>query len=146
MRLRSARLGRNHETGREVAARVFTGRGLDMRNMSFALTTEQVLKGTKTVTRRLGWALLEPGERVQGVEKGQGLKKGEKVRRLRVIRARGVRLEALECMTADEAYGRRECAREGFPHLSPAEFVAMFCRANKCKPQTTVTRIEFEYV
>jgi hypothetical protein len=26
-----------------------------MRNISFALTTNQILEGTKTVTRRLGW-------------------------------------------------------------------------------------------
>ena len=47
-----------------------------MRLMSFALTTRQFLAHEKTVTRRLGWEFLKPGDRVCGVEKGMGLKKG----------------------------------------------------------------------
>ena len=43
------------------------------RNMSFMLTTEQVRNKTKTVTRRLGWWFLKPGEIVNAVEKGMGL-------------------------------------------------------------------------
>lgn len=53
-----------------------------MRNMSFALTTDQFLAGTKTVTRRLGWKFLKPGDRVMACEKCMGLRKGEKIRRL----------------------------------------------------------------
>lgn len=41
-----------------------------MRNMSFALTKRQVLERTKTVTRRLGWEKLRPGDLVRAVEKG----------------------------------------------------------------------------
>lgn len=32
-----------------------------MRNMSFSLTTAQIMEGTKTVTRRLGWLHLAVG-------------------------------------------------------------------------------------
>ena len=32
------------------------------RNMSFALTTDQVRKQSKTVTRRMGWRKTKPGE------------------------------------------------------------------------------------
>lgn len=122
-----------------------------MRNISFMLTPQQVLNGDKTVTRRLGWATLKPGQLLQGVEKGMGLKKGEKVRRLRVIRVVDVRLEPLSAMTADRVYGRVECVREGFgnqPELcEPAAFVEFFCRTHRgCRPETVVTRIEFEYV
>lgn len=56
-----------------------------MRNMSFSLTTPQMRDRTKTLTRRLGWYSLKPGDRVQAVVKGMGLKKGEKVERLCVI-------------------------------------------------------------
>ena len=48
-----------------------------MRNMSYAMTTQQIIDETKDVTRRLGWADLRPGDRVQACEKCQGLKKGE---------------------------------------------------------------------
>lgn len=43
------------------------------------LTTDQVRNRTKTVTRRLGWKFLQPGDIVNAVKKGMGLKKGEKV-------------------------------------------------------------------
>ena len=41
------------------------------RNMSFMITKEQVRNRTKTVTRRLGWAFLKPGDIVNAVEKGK---------------------------------------------------------------------------
>jgi len=114
------------------------------RNISFALTTPQFLDDTKDVTRRLGWLDLEDGDELMAVEKAQGLKKGEKVNRLGRIRVHP-RREMLDRMTADEAYGREECRREGFPQMSPAEFVAFFCRTHKgCTPGTVITRIEYE--
>lgn len=48
-----------------------------MRNMSFALTTDQILAGTKTVTRRLGWLRLQPGDHLRPVRKCMGLRPGE---------------------------------------------------------------------
>lgn len=47
-----------------------------MRIMSFALTEQQLMDGTKTVTRRVGWANLKPGDRLTAVRKAMGLKKG----------------------------------------------------------------------
>ena len=47
-----------------------------MRNMSFALTEAQLLDGTKTVTRRLGWTMLKPGDHFRAVRKAMGLRKG----------------------------------------------------------------------
>jgi hypothetical protein len=111
-----------------------------MRHMSFALTTPQFIARTKTVTRRLGWESLMPGDVVMGVEKGQGLKKGEKVRRLGAIRIKDVRGEQLDAITQDDVI------KEGFPEMTPNEFVDMFCRANRVWPRIVVTRIEFEYV
>lgn len=40
-----------------------------MRRMSFALTTDAVLSRQKTVTRRLGWRFLKPGDRLLAVDK-----------------------------------------------------------------------------
>lgn len=108
--------------------------------MSFALTTPQVLARTKTVTRRLGWASLTPGTLLQAVEKGQGLKKGERVRKLCVIRVTDVRREQLYLITAGDV------VREGFPGMTPFEFVVFFNQANGTRPLDVVTRIEFEYV
>jgi len=114
-----------------------------MKLMSFSMTTEAFKRREKTVTRRLGWWNLKPGELLQGVEQAQGLRKGEHVKRLHVIRVTDVRQEPLYELPA---HGPDECAREGFPELTPAEFVEMFCKANRCGPGATVNRVEFEYV
>ncbi len=118
-----------------------------MRNMSFALTTEQVMDGTKTVTRRLGWLHLKPGDKVRPVLKCMGLRPGEKVVPLRdPLTTVGKRREPLRRLIDEPEYGRDECRREGFPLLSPAEFVSMFCATHKgCTPDTVVTRIKFDY-
>jgi len=36
--------------------------------------------------------------------------------------------------------------KEGFPKLTPAEFVAMFCEHNGCAPDAEITVLEFEYL
>lgn len=116
-----------------------------MRNISFAITTEQYENGSKDVTRRLGWKNLKAGDRLQAVRKIRGLPKGAKVERLNppVIEVVSVRRERLDRMTKKPRYGRKECRREGFPDLSAEEFVAMFCEHGGCQPRTFVTRIEF---
>ena len=118
-----------------------------MRNMSFALTVEQIQNGTKFVTRRLGWLHLKPGDMLRPVRKCMGLKPGEKIEALRdPVRVVGVRREALRAMLDSQEYGNDECNFEGFPNLTPAQFVDMFCASHKpCTPETVVTRIEFEY-
>lgn len=113
-----------------------------MRNMSFALTTAQILDRSKTVTRRCGWTFLKPGDHIQAVEKGMGLKKGETVRRLAVLRVEDVTREPLR-----EGLSQSEMMREGFPQMTTAEFTEMFCRTHTgCTPHTVVTRIAFSYV
>jgi len=117
-----------------------------MRNISFALTTEQVKNRTKTVTRRIGWKNLKPGTLLQPVEKAQGLKKGEHVTKIGgPIKVVSVRQEPLREMY-HAAIGLREARYEGFPHLNGKQFVAFFCEHNGCTPDDEVTRIEFEYV
>ncbi|WP_198320782.1 hypothetical protein [Azohydromonas aeria] len=122
-----------------------------MRNISFALTTPQLLAGTKTVTRRIGWQHLQAGEQLRPVAKCIGLKRGEKVQPLRApLLVVSVRQEQLRALQDDVDYGLAECALEGFgDHATlrwPSEFVRFFCDSHKgCTPETVVTRIEFMF-
>lgn len=124
-----------------------------MRNLSFALTTRQMRDRTKTVTRRRGdyWArVLKPGDLVCAVEKSQGIRKGGLVR-LGVIRIMKVGVEQLREIQNERLDGALrvdgywETRHEGFPGWTPESFVRMFCEHMKCKPDQTVTRIEFEF-
>ena len=127
--------------------KTLTGKGLHTlqekrmaRNISFTLTTEQFKIRTKTVTRRMGWAHTAHGEILCAIEKGQGLKKGKKIKKLGMIRVLSFRKEPLDAIT------KEDCIKEGFPHLSPDEFVKMFCKYHKCSEDQVVNRIEFEYL
>ena len=51
-----------------------------------------------------------------------------------------IRREPLNAITA------ADCKREGFPWMSPSDFVEFFCKAMHARPCTIVTRIEFEYL
>ena len=114
-----------------------------MRNMSFSLTTPQFRARSKTVTRRLGWEHLKPGDQLMGVVKGMGLKLGEKVERLGPIEVVSVRREPLGHI---RRCGPDECAREGFPDMLPGQFCEMFSKHNGCCEGTDITRIEFKYL
>lgn len=109
------------------------------RNMSFSLTTEQMRERTKTVTRRLGWWNIKPGEILNACEKCQGLKKGERVKRIGQIRVISAVAVPLRNITLEDV------AREGFPDLTTDEFIFFFAASHSCKPDTIVNRIEFEY-
>lgn len=111
-----------------------------MRVISFSATIPQIQNRTKTVTRRLGWKALKPGDYLRGVEKAMGLKKGEKARTLDIIEIIDVRREPLSACTDEDA------AREGFPEMTGPEFVEFFCKTMRCSPETIVTRIEFSYI
>jgi hypothetical protein len=118
-----------------------------MRNMSYALTEPQVLDQSKDVTRRLGWLHAKDGEIVQPVRKGMGLRPGEKIVKVGApVRILFKRRERLDLMEHSPDYGLRECRREGFPDMEPAEFVTMFCATHRrCQRDTVITRIEFSY-
>jgi hypothetical protein len=123
-----------------------------MRSMSFSLTTRQVQARSKTVTRRNGWQWLKAGALLLPVRKSMGLRRGEKVEAIAPpIRVIDVRRERLGALVADVEYGLREVELEGFgdhPILRwPSAFVAMFCSTHKsCRPDSTITRIEFAYL
>jgi hypothetical protein len=110
--------------------------------MSFALTERQLLDGSKTVTRRLGWTWLADATQrgpvpLVAVRKAMGLGPGGKVVRLREISVtRAERVHLFD--TTDQ-----DAVDEGFPHLTGREFVDMFCEHMRVSSTTLVTRIEF---
>jgi len=111
------------------------------RNMSFAMTPNQITKQTKTVTRRYGWWFLKPGDIVQPVEKAMGLRKGEKICKIgppvKIISARAVRLCDID---------KDDCIKEGFPEFDPDDFVDMIQKHYGRDPTEKINRIEFEYL
>lgn len=118
-----------------------------MANISFSMTTAQFIAKTKDVTRRVGWKTLVGGVVLNGCEKCQGLKAGEKVKKLGQIKTTVVRREPLRRMIDEPEYGKIEVVREGFPDLTPEQFVAKFCKGHAgCKPETVITRIEYVYL
>lgn len=102
------------------------------RRMSFALTTQQVLDRSKTVTRRHvdRWVDLQPGDRLTAVEKGMGLPKGAKQVVLAEIEVVGVRVELLSQLIREPDYGAAECEAEGFADLSPDEFTLFWATSH----------------
>src|SRR6185503_5234192 len=118
-----------------------------MRLMSFSMTEQQMLARTKTATRRLGWLHARVGDEVQPVRHAMGLKRWEAIERVGLpIVLLSIRKEPLQLLTRDVEYGARECVLEGFPHLTPEQFVSMFIKSHRgCEPATQVTRIEFRY-
>lgn len=146
-----------------------------MRNISFAMTTNQVIRREKACTRRFGWDFVEPDQHLQGVNKCQGLKPGEHPVKLAEIIVLDSQWEPLneiikrpvrEAKSAREWEAFRKCCPkhedlrcgyiecpgipettlEGFPLMTPEDFVEMLLRSNrKATEETPVNRIVFEY-
>lgn len=110
------------------------------RLMSVALTEDYVWNRTKTVTRRLGWRNLKPGDRLQLCRKVMGRKKDEPLVRIANVEVVDVRREPLNAITDDEV------RREGFVSLTAAWFVDFFVEEMRCAPDVEVTRIEWRYL
>lgn len=110
------------------------------RLMSVSHTAEQVEARAKTVTRRLGWAMLREGDTLTLCRKVMGRKKGEPLERLAEVEVISVREERLWLIEAEDV------AREGFPDWSVEEFVEFFCSAFKVQPWAVVRRIEWRFL
>lgn len=117
-----------------------------MSNMAFSKSIQAMREFRKTVTRRYGWANVKPAQIVQAVEKGQGIPRGEHVVPIHEIQLLTPRWERADLMITDQAYGEREVILEGFPELSPKEFVQMLCEMNKKRPDELVHRLEFRHL
>jgi hypothetical protein len=127
------------------------------RNISFALTTDQIKNRTKTVTRRLNWwkdkngrQIVKVGDVLNACVKCMGLKPGEQIERLGQIYVKDVRREPLDEMDTRQPnrtnYGHDEARKEGFPNMTGSEFVDMFCEHMGGEANQEVTRIEFGYM
>lgn len=111
------------------------------RLMAVSLTEPQVRDRSKTVTRRAGWLKLRAGDHLTLCRKVMGRRPGEPLERIASVTVISVRREALNAITADDV------TAEGFPHMTPAEFVAYFCATHKgCAPGTEITRIQWAYL
>lgn len=108
-----------------------------IRDISFSLTVRQVQSRAKIVTRRFGWWNLQPGTILNGVEEGM---------QICTIRIISVRMEPLNFMLEDQRYGQRECTLEGFPEMSPDEYVRMRIKSHHVNENKICNRIYFEYL
>lgn len=121
------------------------------RLMSVAFTEQAVRDRTKTVTRRKGWLFAKPGDRITLCRKVMGRKKGEPLERICDVEIVSVHRERLNALTweagTSKDYGEREVAREGFPGMSPSDFIQQFfVDAQGMSPTDVVTRIEWRYL
>lgn len=125
--------------------------------MSVSLTEQAVVERRKTVTRRLGWRFLKPGDRLTLCRKVMGRRRAdgavEPLVRLADVVVVSVRRERLWDITDDDI------AREGVddPELfedvyvetglpTTSAWVQWFCEQMDCRPDDEVTRIEWRYL
>jgi len=110
------------------------------RLLSVALTTPQVRSREKTVTRRVGWRMLSAGDQLTLCPKVRGRRRGEPLERIVTVDVVSVRREQLDAITPEDVVA------EGFPEMTPAQFVDFFCSTHRGVDATTeITRIEWAY-
>lgn len=122
------------------------------RLMSVSLTEDAVRDRRKTVTRRLGWKFLKPGDRLMLCRKVMGRRKGEPLERIAEVEVVDVRRERLWDITDDDI--ARECVDPGLftetyvdtglPTITA--WVEWFCEEMDVRPDDEITRIEWRYL
>jgi hypothetical protein len=118
------------------------------RLMSVSLTEQAVVDRSKTVTRRLGWRFLKPGDRLTLCRKVQGRRRvgGHSHGHLEPL----IRLAEVEVVSVDRRplhhIDTADVTREGFPGWDPDRFIRFFCDHMACQPDTEVTRIGWRYL
>jgi hypothetical protein len=111
------------------------------RLMAVSLTESQVRNRSKTVTRRTGWRMLRVGDQLTLCRKVMGRRRGEPLERIAAVEVTGIRRERLDAISAADVIA------EGFPQMTPSEFVDFFCGTHRgCDPETEITRIEWRYL
>jgi hypothetical protein len=109
--------------------------------MAVSLTETQVRDRTKTVTRRVGWRMLRVGDQLTLCRKVMGRRRGEPLERIAVVEVTDLRRERLDAISMADVIA------EGFPQMTPADFVGFFCGTHRgCGPETEVTRIQWRYL
>ena len=118
------------------------------RLMSVAFTEQAVRDRTKTVTRRKGWTFLKPGDRLTLCRKVMGRKPGEALERIVDVEVIHVQRHSLsDLLAADPQEAREEMRKEGFPGMTPGEFIhQFFVYAQGMSSHDLVTRIEWRYL
>jgi hypothetical protein len=113
------------------------------RLMSVTLTEDAVRDRRKTVTRRLGWRFLQPGDQLTLCRKVMG-RRGEPLVRLAEVEVIDVRREPLNKISVEDV------AREGIDvppgRSATGHFIAFFTEHMRCNRDTVVTRIEWRYL
>jgi hypothetical protein len=108
--------------------------------MSVALTTDAVRRRQRTVTRRVGWQMLTPGDQLTLCPTVRGRRHGEQLDRIVTVDVVSVRREPLNTITPADV------TAEGFPDMTPAQFVEFFCSTHHGVTATSeITRIEWTY-
>lgn len=113
------------------------------RLMSVSLTEQAVVERRKTVTRRLGWLHLKPGDRLTLCRKVMGRKPGEPLVRLAEVEVVSVRRERLWDMEPADVALEAVPGTEGW---SAARWTEWYAGAMRCGVGSEVTRIEWRYV
>jgi hypothetical protein len=117
------------------------------RLMSVAFTEQAVVERRKTVTRRKGWLMLKPGDRLTLCRKVMGRKKDEPLVRLAEVEVISVRREMLCAIAGNAAdLGAAELALEGFTNIDHVEFMERYFKPQGIGPAAYITRIEWRYL
>ncbi len=122
------------------------------RLMSVALTEQAVRERRKTVTRRLGWKFVRPGDRLTLCRKVMGRKAGEPLERIAEVEVVSVRREQLWHITdedvvleaVDPDLFEERYLDSGQPTTNA--WVEWFCEQMNVMPDDLVTRIEWRYL
>lgn len=125
--------------------------------MSVSLTEAAVRNRRKTVTRRLGWRFLKPGDRLTLCRKVQGRRADEPLVRLAEVEVTDVRRESLAAIDAADIVREGVPARVFTPAIGGihephcpdcrrANWIGWFARTMGCDPYDEVTRIEWRYL
>lgn len=107
--------------------------------MSVALTEQAVRERRKTVTRRLGWKHLKPGDRLILCPKTRGVKREDRVE-LAEVEVRSVGREPLRNVTDADV------RLEGFSWEREYFMLWFMEHMGITSPETIVTRIEWRYL
>jgi hypothetical protein len=85
--------------------------------------------------------MLRVGDQLTLCRKVMGRRHSEPLERITTVEVMAVHRERLDAITPADV------TAEGFPQMTPSEFVSFFCATHRnCGPSTEVTRIERRYV
>ena len=122
--------------------------------MSVSHTEQAVVERRKTVTRRLGWRFLKPGDRLTLCRKVMGRKPGEPLVRLAEVEVVDVRRERLTALrwadieregvpTSEWALGSHDAVCRD---CGPWSWADWYVRTMGVRGDAEVTRIEWRYL